>query len=102
MVNEVIFYTAISVITVLSLISLTFSLAAIAAIVGFKNSTHTIEWKPMDVKPVEEDPFTETNLADLENPLKRKIKNPYPAEEVKVDEPFMDMDDPNETANVPF
>lgn len=81
----------------LSIVSLILSTIAIAVIVGFKNSTHKIEWKPLPTH--EDDPF---KLIDddlpFENPNKRKIKNPFPKEEVKEDESFVDLDDPNETS----
>lgn len=80
----------------LCFISLTLSCISIAMVVGFKNSTHKIEWKPL---PAQDDPFLKyEDELPFENPNKRKIKNPFPKEEVKEDEPFADLDDPNETS----
>lgn len=91
----------------LSAVALALSCAAIAAIVGFKNSTHTIEWKPLETAKVDDDPFAvpdEEEIANMDNPNKRKPKsfkivNPHPTEAVKEEEFFADLDDPNETAN---
>lgn len=85
----------------LSIISLILSTVAIGVIIGFKNSTHTIEWKPLDTKPVSDDPFEspEVEAEKLYNPLKRKIPNPFPTEAPVKDDSFADLEDPNETSN---
>lgn len=84
---------------ILSTLSLLLSTVAVAFVVGFKNSTHTIEWKPLTPPEEEKDPFTEEPIDETLNPNKRKprIKNPFPVEEVKEEDPFIDFDDPNIT-----
>ena len=86
--------------TLISVSALVLAGVTISIVVGFKNSTHTIEWKPLENHVPEEDPFAEPELP-TENPNKRRpvIKNPFPAEEVKEDVTFADLEDPNVTSN---
>ena len=100
--NETVFYVLCSLSLILSIVSLILSTIAIAVIIGFKNSTHRIEWKPLE--PVNADPFSEKeDEADVEawraEFLKPKIKNPFPKVEIKEDEPFADLEDPNEISH---
>lgn len=104
---EPILYALLFTVLFLSVTAITLSCISISMIVGFKNSTHTIEWKPLETPKVEDDPFLSTEDEDLsvyENPNKRKpkafkINNPFPSEVQKEEEPFLDLDNPEVTAN---
>jgi hypothetical protein len=96
---------------VLGIVSILFSLtalivgtAALAMVIGLKNSTHQVVWKPLE-PPKDEDPFAailgeEPDEVELEglhpslNPNKRKKK-----EESKPAEEFADLDDPSVSSN---
>ena len=84
----------------LSAVALVLSCITISIVTGFKNSTHTIEWKPLETPTPEDDPFSTPDLP-IENPNKRqpKIKNPHPVEELPKEEDFLDLDDPYVTSN---
>lgn len=91
---------------IFSIISLFFSLAAIAWVVGLKNSTHKIEWKTYDPYAEEDDETPIESLKDPEevddepmyvNPnkkIKREPFVPFPPEP-KEEDPFVDAEDPN-------
>lgn len=78
------------------------SLVCISMIIGFKNSTHTIEWKPLEAHIPKEDDFAEPSEY-MENPNKvvrpPKSANPHPAEEPKDEDPFFDAEDINNTSS---
>ncbi len=82
-------------------IALLIATVALALIIGLKNSTHQVVWKPMEPKEME-DPFAkeEVEFPDLselvgqQNPNK-KFNNEIPVEE----EPFNDPTDVFETSN---
>lgn len=77
-----------------SLIALIVGCIAISICVGLKNSTHTIQWKPLDFKEVE-DPlkeFMDDELVPEENPLKKKKKPKDP-------EDFAFMEDVTDQSN---
>lgn len=77
--------------TIIGGLALAISTIALALIVGIKNSTHQVVWKPLE-EPKQDDPFAfepeeEENL--LNNPNKR-FKNDLPKEEPE----FADLSDP--------
>lgn len=67
--------------------------AALAIVIGLKNSTHQVVWKPLEPEK-HEDPFTEEAEEEelTENPNKR-IKRQNDEED------FADLDDPTVTSN---
>lgn len=92
----------------LSCIALLISCVSLAVIVGFKNSTHRIEWKTYDPERGEvSDKTPEVEEEDddmlLENPNKRIKRNvpftPFPDSTPKEEEPFFDENDPNNTSH---
>lgn len=87
-----------------SLAALTIGCVALAFVIGLKNSTHQVVWKPVETEKL--DPFALTEDEEEEvfetNPNKR-IKKEKPFEPYKNDlpqkeEPFLDLDNPNVTA----
>lgn len=86
---------------ILSTIALTLACLSISITVGFKNSTHKIEWKPLPVK--EDDPMKEE--AQAEDTLRKEFfKQSQKVHKLSVepeaqDEPFADLDDPNEVSH---
>lgn len=91
----------------LSCIAILISCISLAVIVGFKNSTHRIEWKTYDPERGEvvdkgEEIEDEDDGMLLENPNKRIKRNapftpfPTPPDE---EEPFFDENDPNNTSH---
>jgi hypothetical protein len=81
----------------LSLTSIIVATFSIACIVGFKNSTHKIEWKPLEVAAVKDD--LDEDLSMFENPLKRKPYEPFPPTEMQSEFEFANLDDPNEESH---
>lgn len=85
---------------ILAVIALIVALAALAFIIGVKNSTHQVVWKPVEPAESQDDPFStgspdEDETEFDENPNKRfkKFTN-----DVKTEEPFVDLDDPSEVS----
>jgi Trk-type K+ transport system membrane component len=80
---------------VLATISLAAGVAALSMVIGIKNSTHQVVWKP--VEEVSPDPFIDSLVEETmepvlgENPNKRKART--------VEEAFADMDDPTISSN---
>jgi hypothetical protein len=92
---------------VLSIIALIIGCAALAFVIGLKNSTHQVVWKEAEV-PKSDDPFQmddeefeNESIEEIANPNKRqkpfeKFEN---AELVKTGEELHDLDDPGVSSN---
>ncbi|MBA3754831.1 MAG: hypothetical protein H0X02_00750 [Nitrosomonas sp.] len=78
--------------------ALTVASTALAFIIGLKNSTHQVVWKPLEPEKVEADDSFSTEIQEdavvLNNPNKR-FKNVIKKDE----EPFADVSDPAVTSN---
>jgi hypothetical protein len=86
------FYIIISCLAILfSLVALGVGVAALALVIGLKNSTHQVVWKPIEPEEKQEDPFVsfDEEIKDMENPNKR----------IPKEEPFADLSDPAVTSN---
>lgn len=81
--------------TIIGGLALTLSTVALALIVGVKNSTHQVVWKPVEQpeQDEEDDVFTQEPENLLNNPNK-KFKNEIPKEEPE----FADISDPSVTS----
>ena len=76
-----------------SLVALVIGCTALAFVIGLKNSTHQVVWKPMGPP---KDPF----LADEEKEAEVPGDNPNRRLKREEDtEPLVDLDDPNITSN---
>lgn len=79
-------------------IALCLSTISLALIVGVKNSTHQVVWKPLDEPRVDEaDQFTEDgpDTSNVLNNPNKKFKNEIPKEEPE----FADLSSPEVTSN---
>ena len=95
MINTLLIVSTLAIL--FSLIALIVSVVSLAFVIGLKNSTHQVVWKPVD-EPKDDDPFDFNNNLypedeELVNPNKRIKK------EVKEDEEdLVDLTDPTVTS----
>lgn len=89
-----------------AVVALTIGCIGLSVIVGLKNSTHKIQvYDPATNKVANlgEDFNDEEPEAEMVNPNKRKVVQqdfvPFSNPEVKEEEPFIDLDDPNTIAH---
>jgi ABC-type metal ion transport system substrate-binding protein len=94
MTNDSIEFVVAIVAMIVAGIGLTVATISLALIVGVKNSTHQVVWKPVEAPSEEEEEeiLNEVNFQSDENPNK-KFKQP------KVEEPFSDLSDPLVSSN---
>jgi hypothetical protein len=93
--------TVISVLSILSILTaipaLTVACVALAYVIGLKNSTHQVVWKPVD--PAEADPFTAQAEEEEETEEFKPYENPNKRIKPAAEEDFADLSDPSVTSN---